>query len=255
GWSSAATIGSVGGGLVLLAASVRRALSHPAPALETSLWRNRMFAAANFTSLVIGAAVYTWLLLCVLFLTNVWHYSVLKAGLAVSPGAFTSAAAAIASGRVMAVRGPRPVVIGGALLLGVVGAWCAVALGTHPNFLTFWGPAGATAGVAMGAAMTGSGAAAATSVSSARFAAGTGLNMTARQLGGALGIATLAAILTAQGPTVAAFRDVFLFCTGAAVVASLCAVGLAPARSASAAGAGLADRDGRRASVAPAHLT
>ncbi|MFL5884985.1 MAG: MFS transporter, partial [Thermoleophilaceae bacterium] len=46
GWSSAATIGSVGGGLVLLAASVRRALSHPAPALETSLWRNRMFAAA-----------------------------------------------------------------------------------------------------------------------------------------------------------------------------------------------------------------
>ena len=81
--------------------------------------------------------------------------------------------------------------------------------------------AGAVAGAAMGAAMVGVSSAAATSVASTRFAAGTGLNMTARQLGGALGIATLAAILEAQGPTVDAFRDVFLFCSVTAVVAAV----------------------------------
>ena len=140
-------------------------------------------------------------------------------------------------------------VVSGALLLAGVGIWCAAELGTEPHFLTFWLPAGATAGVAMGAAMTGLGSAVATSVASTRFAAGTGLNMTGRQIGGALGVAVLAAILESQGPTVAAFRDVFLFCSGASVVAAVCALRLEAAPVA------LRDRDRGRSAIAPAHLT
>jgi EmrB/QacA subfamily drug resistance transporter len=226
GWESRGTLACLGGGALLLVVALARARRHPAPALETSLWRNRVFAAANLTSMVLGAAVYSWLLLCVLFVTTVWHYPVLKAGLAVSPGAFTSAAAAVVAGRVAGTRGERPVVVAGALLLVGVGIWCIAALGPEPQFLTFWLPAGSVAGIAMGAAMTGIGSAAATSVESSRFAAGAGLSMTARQLGGALGIAALAAILEGQGPSVAAFRDVFLFCSVAAALASVCALRL-----------------------------
>jgi MFS family permease len=246
-WTSPATIGSIGGGLLLLAATLSRARRHPAPALETSLWRSRIFAAANLTSLVLGAAVYAWLLICVLFVSTVWHYSALKAGFAVSPGAVTSAGTAVVCGRLVATRGARAIVVFGALLLAAVGAWCALAVGPDPNFLGFWLPAGSAAGVAMGAAMVGVSSAAATSVASTRFAAGTGLNMTARQLGGALGIATLAAILEAQGPVVSAFRDVFVFCSVAAVGAAIAAIRLS-------ATAALRERDGGRSAVAPAHL-
>jgi EmrB/QacA subfamily drug resistance transporter len=249
GWGSPAAVGCIGGGLLLLAAAILRARRHEAPALETSLWRSRVFATANLTSVILGAAVYSWLLLCVLFLTTVWHYPVLKAGLAVSPGAFTSAAAAVVAGRVSGVRGSRPVVVAGSLLLAGVGVWIAVAMGTHPNFLTFWLPAGAVAGAAMGAAMTGVGSAAATSVDSTSFAAGTGLNLTARQIGGALGVAVLAAILETQGPSVDAFRHVFLFSSAAAAASAACALGLSAPR------VRLAERDRRRAAVAPAHLT
>ena len=145
-WTSPATIGSIGGGLLLLAAALGRARRHATPAIETSLWRSRVFAAANLTSLVLGAAVYAWLLLCVLFVTTVWHYSALKAGLAVSPGAVTSAATAVVCGRLVATRGARAIVVFGALLLAGVGVWCALAVGPEPNFLGFWLPAGSAAG-------------------------------------------------------------------------------------------------------------
>jgi EmrB/QacA subfamily drug resistance transporter len=262
GWTSGATIGCLGGGLALLAAALWRARRHPAPALETSLWRNRVFAAANLTSMVLGAAIYAWLLLCVLFVTTIWHYSVLKAGLSVSPGAFTSAAGAVVAGRMSGTRGARPVVVVGGILLTIDGIWCMLAVSPHPQFLTFWLPAGAFGGLAMGIAMTGVTSAASTSVAPSRFAAGTGLNMTARQLGGALGIATLAAILQAQGPTVHAFRDVFLFCSLAAAASVFCAAGLSSAPAPAPASelepeleTALRDRDGGRAAVAPAHLT
>src|SRR5439155_877012 len=74
----------------------------PATAVETSLWRSRGFAVANVASLLYGATLYAWLLIGVLFLTEVWRYSELKAGLAMSPGAFTAAASAVAGGRLIA---------------------------------------------------------------------------------------------------------------------------------------------------------
>jgi MFS family permease len=78
----------------------------------------------------------------------------------------------------------------------------------------------------MGAAMTGVASAAASSLAPAKFAAGTGLNMTARQLGGALGVAVLAAILEGQGLQVSAFRHVFLFCAGGGALAAVAALRL-----------------------------
>ena len=228
GWSSPATIAFLGGGIVLLAAALGRAARHPAPALEIGLWRSRVFAAANLTSLVFGAAVYAWMLLCVLFVVSVWDYSILQAGLAVSPGAFTSAAAAVVAGRIADRGGQRAVIVFGALLLAGVGIWLDRSLTATPNFVGLWLPAGLLSGVAMGAALTGVASAAAASLAPAKFAAGTGLNMTARQLGGALGVAALAAILEGQGAGVSAFKDVFLFCAGAAALAAVAALGMRP---------------------------
>jgi len=75
---------------------------------------------------------------------------------------------------------------------------------------------------------TGTSTAAALSVAPERFAAAGGLNQTARQVGGALGIAVLAALLeggrseTGVGP----FADVYLFCTLATLAVAVAALWL-----------------------------
>ena len=145
------------------------------------------------------------MLIGVLFLVTVWGYSPLEAGLAMTPGAIV--AAAVASLR---PTQPRAAVTGGAVILAIAGAICMLALPATPSFITFWLPVGVLIGIGMGAITTGISSAAALSVEPQRFAAAVGLNQTARLLGGALGVAALAALV---GTELASFKHVYLFCT------------------------------------------
>jgi EmrB/QacA subfamily drug resistance transporter len=216
GWTSTQTVLCLGGGALAIAAALWRSTRQAAPAIETRLWRTRSFALANLASLLYGAALFPWLLVGVLFLVQVWGYSPLEAGLAMTPGAIVASVVALRAGAVVARRGARAVIVGGALVLGLAGLLCVVALPESPSFLTFWLPLGIPIGVGTGAITTGVSAAAALSVAPQRFAAAVGLNQTGRQVGGALGVAVLAALLdgrTGSGSGVGPFADVYLFCT------------------------------------------
>ena len=80
GWTDdrvlAAWIGTVLA-LAMLAVGTRH---HPAPVLEPALLRIRSFAVGNTAMLVLSMGFYALLLANVLFLTQVWGYSVLEAG-------------------------------------------------------------------------------------------------------------------------------------------------------------------------------
>jgi hypothetical protein len=81
--------------------------------------------------------------------------------------------------------------------------------------------------VGTGAITTGTSTAAALSVAPQRFAAAGGLNQTARQVGGALGLAVLAAVLDGStGGGVGPYADVYLFCTLATLAVAVAAVWL-----------------------------
>jgi EmrB/QacA subfamily drug resistance transporter len=220
GWRSGATVGCLAAAVLLLPLAVLRSMRHPAPAVETDLWRSRIFLVTNIGSFLFGASVFAWLLLGPIFLTFVWHYSVLKAGLAISPGALASAAAAVIVGRRASARGRQVVVVVGSLLLAATAIWFYREFGSEPRYLELLLPVNLISGVAIGAVLTALSSAAATSVPPTRFAAGTGLVITARQFGGALGIAAMAAILTA-GQGLTALLDVALFCGIAAGAAAL----------------------------------
>ena len=213
GWGDARTVGALAGAVLAVAVALRRSTRHPAPALETQLWRSRPFAAANLASLLYGAALFPWMLVGVLFLIAVWGYSPLEAGLAMTPGALVAAVVALRSGPVVARRGPWAVIAGGALVLGAAGLLCVLALPEQPHFLGFWLPAGVLIGVGTGAIATGVSTAAALSVPPERFAAAVGLNQTGRQIGGALGVAVLAALLDGGGSGLGPFVAVYVFCT------------------------------------------
>ncbi|GGO95453.1 MFS transporter [Wenjunlia tyrosinilytica] len=225
GWSSAGTYACVLTGAALLALALLRSRTHGAPAVETALWGNRTFAVANVASLMSGAALFAWMLAGPLFLTSVWGYSVLSAGFAVTPGALASAVAALAVGRRAKPHHLPYVVAFGMASFAGVALWMWAGLGAEPSFVTRWLPMGLVGGTAFGATMTALSTAAAASVPPRKFASGIGLTTTARQLGGALGVAAMAAIVAARGlggPQ--AFLDVFLFCalaSGAAAVAGL----------------------------------
>jgi EmrB/QacA subfamily drug resistance transporter len=226
GWGGAETVASLCVGAAAMTLAVTRSMRHPAPAMETSLWRSRTFALANASAFFYGAALFAWLLVGVLYVTSVWGWSELQAGLAVTPGAVTATVVALYSGGVQSKFGPRAVVVAGALLLAATGFFLALTLPDEPRFLSYWLPTGILAGAGMGAITTGTSTAAALSVSPLRFAAATGLSQTARQVGGAFGIATLATLLTDAGSRPEPYAHVLLFCSIATVMAGLAGLGL-----------------------------
>ncbi|GID92149.1 DHA2 family efflux MFS transporter permease subunit [Amorphoplanes digitatis] len=226
GWADARTLACLIGAAALLPLALFRSMRHPAPAIETDLWRSRVFSAAGLASLTFGMAMFASLLLGPIFLTMVWDYSILKAGLAVSPGALASAVAAVIVGRRATPRGQRIAMIVAALVFSGVCYWLYASLTVEPRYLAVFLPANLISGAAVGVVMTAVSAAAAASLPPQRFAGGTGMVIAARQLGGALGIAAMAAILTERAAAgVDGLLDVMLFCAAVSVVTA--ATGLA----------------------------
>ncbi|MET8044399.1 MFS transporter [Micromonospora sp. NPDC005215] len=231
GWRSVSVLGLIGIGLPLTVVSLARARRHPAPAIDVTLWRNRTFTATNVTAFFFGAAMYAYLLSAILYLTVVWQYSEIKAGLAVTPGAFTAAVAALAVGRLVPSGRQWIATVLGALVFAASVAGMYLLLGDSPAFLAVWLPAGLVGGVGIGATLTGLSVVASVSLPPHRFAAGSGLLMAARQVGGAVGIAGLGAILAAgHGMTTGGLLSVFLACAICGSVAALSALFLRPRR-------------------------
>ena len=200
GLDSIPMLGGFGCAVVCLTEAVRRSLRHPSPAFEVSLFRrNRMFSSANLVALLFGTVMYTWLLTSVLFLTDVWHYSELRAGLAQTPGAVVAAIAALVMGKVMArFGGPRFSAVIGMVAYAIVPVLLLIFLGTHSAFLGLWLPGSILVGFGIGATLVAAMTAGAMSAPPTQFASVSALNNTARQVGGALGAAAVAAILQAS---------------------------------------------------------
>jgi EmrB/QacA subfamily drug resistance transporter len=200
GWSSMGVLVSLIAGVSLLVLLVIRCARHRNPVIEFRLLRDRSLAAANAGTLMFATAFYALLLCNVLFLTQVWHYSILKAGLALTPSSLTAAAVAGPAGRVADRWGYRVVTLPGVALYAIGVSMFALRVGLHPSYLDIWLPATVIMGAGVGLASPALGAAAATPLPPARFATGTAINASARQIGGVLGIAILVAILGTPSP-------------------------------------------------------
>jgi EmrB/QacA subfamily drug resistance transporter len=230
GWSSTATLGSfavaVAGG-ALLAVRTRRIA---APVVEPALLRSRWSRAANAGTLAFGAALFASQLCAVLFVTGVWGYSTLEAGLAAVPGALASAVAAPLGGRWASRSGPRAPAVAGALLFAASLAWVIVAAGEQANFLGVWLPYGIAGGAGIGLGLPTLIGATAAGLPPGRFATGMALATTARQLGAVLGVALLVAVVgtPAPGEALAAFDAGFALCAVAVLLSAAAALALGP---------------------------
>jgi EmrB/QacA subfamily drug resistance transporter len=234
GWGSPAVIGSLAVGALGLAAVVLRSRRHPVPALEVSLWRHRTYATANLVSVLFGIALYSWLLVTTIFLIEVWGYSTLEAGLAVTPGAAASAVVSIGLSRSSRRPSARALVLVGSVALGASGFLLGLGVPAESSYLLWMVPAGLLGGAGTGAVSVGVSSAASLSAPPASFAAATGLNMAARQVGGGLGVGVMVALLAAAGTDpVAGPRSVYLMsaiaCVGMVLLAPRLRLAAAPA--------------------------
>jgi len=230
-WTSGRTLACLVGGVVCLGLAVWRSVRHRSPAFEFSLFLgNRMFTSANLVALLYGTVMYTWLLTSVLFLTDIWNYSELEAGLAQTPGAIVAAIGAVVMGKVMGrFGGPRFSAVLGMAAHAVVPVLLIVFLTTESAFLELWLPASVLVGFGIGATLMAAMSAGAMSAPPTKFASVSALNNTARQIGGALGAAAVATILqsgTGAGGTrtVSAYLDVYVFCLVLTVIAIVVAI-------------------------------
>jgi EmrB/QacA subfamily drug resistance transporter len=195
GWVSGRVVGAFVGSAVLLALFLWRSSRHRAPVIELSLFRVRSFAVANAGGFVFALGFYALLLCNVLFLTGVWGYSIVKAGVALTPGPLMAAVAAVLGGRLSDRFGQRVVAVPGGLVFGVGALLFALTAGAERAYASEFLPATLLTGVGVGLSFAAFGSAAVAELPRARFATGGAINNTFRQIGGALGISALIAVL------------------------------------------------------------
>jgi EmrB/QacA subfamily drug resistance transporter len=198
GWTDGRILGAAAVALVAGAAFAHRTLHHDDPVIDPVLFQNPSFVIANGATVIYAAGFFAMLLGNILFLTGVWHYSIMIAGLAVTPGPVIVAIIAGPAGKLAARIGFRPVLLFGASCFALGLATFIVLVNATPNYLGSWLPGTLLVGVGIGFTFPVLSAGAVSSLPAARFAVGSAVNQTARQIGGALGIAVLVALIGSQ---------------------------------------------------------
>ena len=157
--------------------------------------RIRSFSVANTAALVFFAGFGAMLLSSVLLLTEVWRFSVLHAGLALMPGPLMAAIFAAPAGRLGAKVGQAPVIAAGGLVFASGFAVNLSLLSATPDYAGSFLPGFLLGGIGVGLVLGPLPAAATMSLPADRFATGTAVFGMARQLGAAIGVAVLVALL------------------------------------------------------------
>jgi NTE family protein len=200
GWTSPGVIVSAAAALALGVAFARRCATQRAPILDMELLRTPGFVLLSVVTLVGSAGFLALGIANVLFLTQVWHYSPLTAGFALTPAPFVAAPAAVLAGLIAQRRDARILVALGALVLAAGAAWLVLRMGSRPDYLGEYLPAAVLVAIGIGLAFPLVSDAAVSNAPHGRFAGATSMSTALRLVGGALGVALLASFLAHAGP-------------------------------------------------------
>ena len=258
GWGSAGFTGLLAASVACGVLMVMRSRRHHSPVIELELLRSRTFSGAFAASILYYAAFGAFVLSAVEFLTGVWRYSAVEAGLAIAPGPLM----VLPFARVVAPRlaarlgGPgRVAVIGCLVNAGAQLLWLSQIQAT-PDYVTHLLPAQLLGGAGVGLSIPSLLGAGSASLTPGRFGTGSGILNTARQVGTVLGVAGLVAILSRVAPAdpVAAYRNgivlIIAFFAAAAAVSAVLLTGRLAGRPVPAQGSADAEPVARRGDAA-----
>ncbi|HTW10200.1 MAG TPA: MFS transporter [Acidimicrobiales bacterium] len=199
-WGSERTLLTLAIGAVLLGVFFFiEARLAPNPLVPLGIFRRRSLSAANGVAVTMGAALFSSFFFLSLYLQQVNGYSPLRAGLAFLPLALASLFAALSSARFVARLGVRRQLLIGLLMAAGGVVWLAqLAPGDGFWSSLFWPELLAGTGFGLSFVPMTLGATAGIPAHQAGLASG--LLNTARQLGGAIGLAATTAVAAAVHP-------------------------------------------------------
>jgi EmrB/QacA subfamily drug resistance transporter len=193
--ASARTFVAAGTGVVLLAWFAVRCVRHPRPVVDPSLLRLRQLSTATFAMAAFYVAFGILLLGGSLFLSQVWHYGSIQAGLGFAPGPIAATVFAVVGSHTP--FGRRTLIIAGSLLFAVAGLYWIVFLRAEPHYALDYLPGLLLSGTGVGLTQSAIIAAGSSVLPAHQYATGTGIINTARQVGSAIGVAILVGVLGA----------------------------------------------------------
>jgi EmrB/QacA subfamily drug resistance transporter len=230
GWSSLLTAGVLAASGVLLALFAAHCARHHNPLIDPALLRVRSFSGASLIALVFSASFGAMLLSVVLWEQNVWGWSALKTGLAIAPGpVMVPLFSFLVAGRLIARFGPGPVIALGSAAFASGAAWWALAVGLRPDYAADMLGGMILTGVGVGLTLPTLMATAASSLPPQSFASGSAVVNMLRQVGLAIGVAVLVAVLgspASRAGELSAFRHGWIVIAALALASAAAAVSL-----------------------------
>ncbi|WFB10858.1 MFS transporter [Streptomyces sp. LX-29] len=220
GWGGPRVLGLIAVGVLGGVFTVRRAFSHPAPVIEPAILRIRVVALGNLATLLFFAGFGAMISASTLFLTGMWDHSVLRGALEVAPGPVVATVCAVPASLLATRYGVRVVGMFGGAVFAAGGVWWAVVTDGTPDYAASFLPGSVIGGIGVGLMLPCLSTAATLSLPSERFATGTAMNTMCRQVGSALGVAVVAAVLDAR-PGVSGYHTAFLIMAACGVAGGL----------------------------------
>ncbi len=220
GWLGVRTIAALLVGLALLGAFVVRARHVPNPVLRLELFHNRDFRWANIAALTFAVGFNAMFLSNVLFLTTVWRYSILRAGVAIALGPAIVALTAPRFGRLAGRIGQRAVLIPGGIVYALSGLLLLGRAGTDPSYLAEYLPAVVCSALGVAMCFPQFSSAAAATLPADQYGSGSAVVQATRYLGGSFGIALVIAFTSAR-TDIGGFRHAWILIAAVGLTVSL----------------------------------
>ncbi len=198
GWTSARTLGMLGGAIALLAAFIVIETRVKEPLMPLGLWKLRNVASANITGMLLAGAMFAWFFLSALYLQRVLGYSALQVGLAFLPGTLLWGASSLLLSDKLVMRfGIKPPLLAG-LGFYLVALLLFARAPVDGNFFADVLPAMLVLGIGGGITFNPILLAAMSGVEPSEAGLASGVVNTSFMMGGALGLAILASVAASR---------------------------------------------------------
>ena len=234
GWLDARFAMALSLATILVGVFIWRCSSVANPLLDLSLFQSRAFRWANGGLLVFAVGFNAMFLGNVLFLTQVWRYSVLRAGMGIAVGPLIVAATAPFFGRLAGRIGQRPLLIPGGVMWSAGGLLLISRATASPDYVGTYLPAVIFTGLGVSLCLPQLSSAAVQGLPADRFGSGSAVTQAVRNLGATLGVALVLALTADILPAtaLASFHRVWWLLVISGLAVSLLSMRL-PARSSS----------------------
>lgn len=189
GWGSSSVLASLAAGVAVLGLFVAHQSRTSAPTVDLALFSIRNFRWGNAATVAFGVAFTAMFLSSILFLTTVWQWSILKAGLGVAPGPLLVAVLAPFMGRLAARIGQRPLLLLGGAVYATGGLLRLLLLDADVGYLRDYLPSMVLTGVGVALCLPQLSSVVGQALPPDRLGVGGAVNQALRQFAGTVGVA------------------------------------------------------------------